>query len=73
MDINKRIRHYIKDNGMSYSFVSKQANIEYKRFSRQMTLKSKIDIDEYGRICSALGVNLEFFFEKQFLDSKNTA
>jgi transcriptional regulator with XRE-family HTH domain len=70
VEYNDRIRQYIKSNGLIFGHVADKAGIKYQRFSRIMNNKTEISVDEYERICSALGVKLDFF-QKKFLESKN--
>lgn len=72
MNMNQRIRHYIKSNGMTFTFVAERAGIDIKKFSRLMNNKQQMTTDEYENICRK-GLRLEpsFFFDEQFLDTKN--
>lgn len=72
MQYNHRIRQYIKENGLIFRHVAEKSSINYKRFSRIMNGKTEMSVDEYERICSALGVSLNFF-QKKFLESKNVS
>ncbi|MFB7817385.1 helix-turn-helix domain-containing protein [Paenibacillus chitinolyticus] len=70
--MNMRIRNYIEENGMTFTFVANRSNIDIKKFSRIMNDKQKIDTDEYERICRlGLKVDPSYFFNQKFLDSKN--
>lgn len=72
MDINKRIRKFIKENGLTFTYVAKESEIDFKKFSRMMTCKQKIDTVEYERICSTLRLNPGYFFEKNVLETKSS-
>lgn len=72
--MNDRIRNYIKENGMTYTFVAKRANIDIKKFSRLMNNKQHLKAEEYERICrDGLGVDPSFFFSEKFLDIKTNS
>ncbi|MEK4328961.1 helix-turn-helix transcriptional regulator [Paenibacillus sp. FSL R7-0312] len=71
MEINQRIREFIKTNGLKFTYVAKESNIDMKKFSRMMTGKQKIDTDEYETICSSLRVNPGYFFDQKLLENKN--
>jgi len=72
--MNQRIRHYIKSNGMTFTFVAKRAGIDIKKFSRFMNDKQQMTIDEYEIICKeGLRVDPSFFHKEKFLETKNTA
>lgn len=74
MDINLRIREYIKKKGMSFTFVANRAGYDIKKFSRFMSNKQIMTIDEYERVCKVgLEVDPTLFFKDKFLDSKNVS
>lgn len=72
MNMNQRIRHYIKSNGMTFTFVAKRAGMDIKKFSRFMNNKQDMTMDEYELICKK-GLLLEptYFFSKKFLETQN--
>lgn len=69
MFIHERIRQYIKDNGMLLNFVADKSGIDKKKFYRLVNGKTEMNLDEYERICSGLGVDPAYFFKEKF--SKN--
>lgn len=72
MNMNQRIRHYIKSNGMTFTFVANRAGIDVKKFSRFMSNKQPMTTDEYEKICrDGLQIDPKYFFDKKFLDSRN--
>jgi DNA-binding Xre family transcriptional regulator len=71
MNVNDRIRHYIESNDMTFGLVAARANIDDSKFSRMMTNKQRIKVDEYERICDALCVPHSYFFQKKFLETRN--
>lgn len=74
MRTNQNIRDYIKDNGMTYSFVARRSGIDIKKFSRYMSLKQPLTTDEYELICKdGLRVDPSYFFQKKFLETQNIA
>lgn len=72
MNMNTRIRHYIKSNGMTFTFVAERAGMDIKKFSRFMNNKQDMTMDEYELICKK-GLLLEptYFFSKKFLETQN--
>lgn len=64
MQIGVMIKKYLKDNGVSQTFVSKQTGIELPKLSLALNGKRKITIDEYFLICGALGLNVDYFFSQ---------
>lgn len=73
MEMNQRIRTYIKSHGLTFTHVAAQSGIDVKKFSRMMTGKQRIGTDEYEKICKALNVDPGYFFREKFLKTKNTA
>lgn len=72
MNVNQRIRHYIKSNGMTFTYVANRAEYDIKKFSRWMNNKQPLTVDEYEQICrKGLNVDPTLFFKEKFLDSKN--
>lgn len=72
MNVNQRIRHYIKSNGMTFTFVADRAGCDIKKFSRFMSDKQKMTTDEYEKICrEGLRIEPAYFFSPKFLETKN--
>lgn len=61
MDIVSKIKSYIDDNGLKQSYIADKAGIKRDAFCTSLNGKRKIAIDEYCRICAALGVGFDFF------------
>ncbi|EST11120.1 helix-turn-helix domain-containing protein [Sporolactobacillus laevolacticus] len=71
MKINNRIRQYIENNGLKFGFVAERSSIDDSKFSRMMTDQQAIKTDEYEKICKVLEVPTSYFFDDQFLETKN--
>lgn len=71
MKINNRIRQYIENNGLKFGFVAERSSIDDSKFSRMMTNQQAIKTDEYEKICKVLSVPTSYFFDDQFLETKN--
>jgi transcriptional regulator with XRE-family HTH domain len=72
MSMNERIRHYIKSKGMTFTFVADRSGINIKKFSRLITGRQPMTVDEYEKICKqGLSVEPSFFFTQKFLETKN--
>ncbi|NBI29115.1 helix-turn-helix domain-containing protein [Chengkuizengella marina] len=71
MNMNERIRKFIKSEGLTYTSVANLSGINLKKISRIMLNKQKIDIDSYELICKALEVSPRYFYKENFLDNKN--
>ncbi len=55
------IKKYLNENGISLTFVSKKTGIPLASLSLSLAGKRKISLDEYERICGALGVSVDRF------------
>jgi len=71
MNMPEKIRLYIKNRGMTLTFVANKAGIDRKKFYRLINGKQDMSLDNYEKICSALDVKQSFFYNHDFLDSKN--
>lgn len=70
--MNQRIRRYIKDNGMTFTFVAERAGFDIKKFSRFMSNRQQMTTDEYEKICKeGLKVDPAFFYSHRFLETQN--
>lgn len=59
--IKDRMRQYIKETGVKQSFLSQKSGMSPQAISTFMNCKRDLSIDEYYRLCDALGVSYEFF------------
>ncbi|MCO7126123.1 helix-turn-helix domain-containing protein [Sporolactobacillus shoreicorticis] len=71
MKINNRIRQYIENRGLKFSFIAERASIDDSKFSRMMTNQQAIKTDEYEKICKVLELPTSYFFDDNFLELKN--
>lgn len=72
VNMNDRIRRHIKANGMTFTSVAEKAGYDVKKFSRWMSNKQKLSVDEYEQICvKGLNVDPCIFFKEKFLEIKN--
>ena len=55
------IKAYLVTNGLKQAYVAEKAGIPEPIFSMIMNDKRKIEVNEYMRICDAIGVPLEQF------------
>jgi len=56
-----RIKEYISQKGLKLGAVANKAGIPLNTFSAMVNGKRKITVEEYVRICAALGVPFEQF------------
>lgn len=70
MRMNGILREYIDSKGMYYGYIAKRAGINEKKFSRLVTSRQKLTLDDYESICRALNVPPGHFYSKEFLKTK---
>lgn len=68
--LGERIRKYMRENRISNRYVAKKTGINEKKISRLLRGQT-MPVEEYAAICGALGVDLNFFVDEKFLNSKN--
>lgn len=59
------IKSYISETGRTQSFVSKKTGIPPSQLNLSLNSKRKMTIDEYERICRALGVPASTFLDDE--------
>lgn len=74
MEMFKRIRLFIDDNGLVVRKVAERSEIEQKKFYRLVNGQTKLTVDEYETICrKGLGVEPGYFFTHNISENENTA
>lgn len=71
MKMHQIIKNYIKRNGLKMNYVAHQCDINPKRFYRIINGDAPLDVEEYSKICEGLNVSPGYFFENNFLETKN--
>lgn len=61
--IARAIAEYMKQRGIKQTFICNQTGLTKHCISFALNGKRKLSIDEYEKICAALNVPYEFFFE----------
>jgi len=61
MTIAAKIKTYLKETGHSQSNLCKQTGLGQTSISLSLNNKRRLRLDEYCKICNALGVDLRFF------------
>lgn len=64
MNVGEEIKLYLVKNKISQSWLSEKAKIALPKLNASLHNKRKINIDEYSRICNALNVDANKFFEQ---------
>ena len=62
--IGLRIKKYLDENGIKYSFISKKTGIPMNILSPLLNGKKKMSVEQYILICDAIGVDLNTFVIK---------
>ena len=57
MEVGKKIKKYLEDNGISQSYVSHKARMAPAKLCLSLAGKRQLTLAEYAAICWALGVN----------------
>lgn len=61
MDIGIQIKEYIESRGMTQTFLSEKSGVPTVKLNLILNGKRKITLDEYERVCWALGVDVGKF------------
>lgn len=59
--VRERIIEYLRDNGIKQEYVAEKANLSSVAMSNLANGKRGLDVEEYVRICQALGVSTDLF------------
>ena len=59
------IAKHVKENGIKQTFLCKQTGLTKHCISTALNGKRKLSVDEYEKICTALNVPYEYFFEQR--------
>lgn len=59
--VRKLILQYLEDNGIKQNFLAKRIDMSPVTLNTILNGSRKIDIDEYVKICDALGVPYDTF------------
>ena len=64
--IAKAIAEYLKENGITQAILCKKTGLSIYCISSALKYKRKFSIDEYVKICIALNVMYDFFYQKAY-------
>lgn len=67
--IAKEIEKYIQENGIEPVFLCQKTGMTKHCINMSLKGKRKLSIDEYVKICTALNVSYEYFFDKDKLEN----
>lgn len=71
MLMHERLRHYIESNGWNINFVARKIGIKESRFYRIINGDAPLTTCEYEFICKGLDLHPSYFFNDNFLETKN--
>lgn len=63
MNVNEKLRDYLKERGITQQFVINKTGIERSRFNRIINGQIKITADEISLIAKSLGVSSSIFLD----------
>lgn len=63
MEVGMKIKCYLKENGISQTFISDKTFISKSKLNLALNGHRKMTFEEYEYICGALGVNTDFFIK----------
>jgi transcriptional regulator with XRE-family HTH domain len=63
LEVGKKIKRYLQDNGISQAFVSRKIGITATKLNLSLNGERKLTFEEYEKICGALGVNTDMFLK----------
>lgn len=63
MKISNAIANYIDEKGIKQSFLAKKTDLSCNTVSNMLNGKRKLEVDEYAKICEALNVSFDFFYD----------
>lgn len=59
-----RVKHYLDNNGIKYSFVSEKTGIPMNILSPTLNGKRKMSAEEFILICKVLRISTDYFADK---------
>jgi len=59
-----KIRAYLDSHGIKQTFLAEQTGLDISTISAILLRGRKIECQEYNKICKALNVPLEYFFDE---------
>lgn len=59
--VGLKIKKYLDDNGIKYSFISDKTEIPMNILSPLLNDKKKMSAEQYFAICKAIGVSADLF------------
>lgn len=63
MKISKAIANYLKAKEIKQTFLVKETDLSCEAVSNVLNGKRKLGVEEYAKICEALDVSFDFFYD----------
>lgn len=63
LEVEKKIKNYLIDKGISQAHVSREAKINPVKLNLALNGNRRLTLNEYAVICGVLGVNTDFFLK----------
>lgn len=63
MTINTKLKEYLLQKGIKAVFITEKTGFTSSQLSNMLNGKRKITAEELSKICKALNVNAEIFFD----------
>lgn len=63
--IKKLILDYLKENGIKQVWLSEKTGIKQHALCSALNDSRNMDVEEYAKICDALGLEYDYFFNKR--------
>lgn len=67
--VGPKIKHYLDDNGIKYSFLSEKTGIPMNILSPILNGKRTMAVEEYFLICSVLDISVDWLDRKVIKNS----
>lgn len=63
--MGEKIKNYLKSHGIKQNFLAEQTGLSISVISDICLGNRRIEVEEYKKICDALGVPLDYFFGEE--------
>ena len=64
MDVNERVKSYLKDHGISQAWLANKVGISRVKLSKMLGKKTKITAEEIKKISDVLKVDVNIFLDE---------
>ncbi len=64
MDVNERVKNYLKEHGISQAWLANKVGISRVKLSKMLGKKTKITAEEIKKISDALNTDVNIFLDE---------